>query len=50
MSIVGLLLFILVLMYATKNFPGAITNLIWGVLKIFGWLVLILIIIFFIGN
>ena len=50
MSFVGFLLLILVLMYATKNFPGAITDVIWGTLKIMGLLVLVLIIIIFIGS
>jgi hypothetical protein len=49
MSFVGFLLLILVLMYATKNFPGAISSLFWGVLKILAGLLIILIIIYIIG-
>ncbi len=36
MSFVGFLLLCLVLMYASKNFPGAIGNLFKGVMIIFG--------------
>jgi len=49
MSWVGFLLLILVLMYATKNFPGAIGSLVKGTLIIFGLLAVLifLLVVFF---
>jgi hypothetical protein len=43
--IIALMLTIFVCMYATKNFPGAITDILFGTLKIFLMLIIILIIL-----